>query len=177
MKYIDNAENVHEIPGNRLRQTHPLHTQAEVDAGTDTTRAVTPATLSNSAELVVDLQTATAVDAPTTTSGTFVDLGSMTLTASNDGTADYLITFSMNIQNSAKSKVMDVQMMIDGVAQAASFRSSTTSAASALNELSSTLSVTGVADTVIIKVQWRTNGSGGGGTATAGARALVIQGR
>lgn len=154
-----------------------IATQAEVDAGTDATRAVTPATLSSSAVLVQDLQTATAVDAPTTTSGTFVDLSGMTLTTSNNGTADYLITFSMNIENSAKSKVMDIEILIDGVVQAASLRSSTTSAAAAVNELSTVFAATAVPDGVIIKVQWRTSGSGGGGTATAGARTLVIQGR
>lgn len=154
-----------------------LATQAEVDAGVDTTRAVTPDTLAGSTLFVQDLQVATAVDAPTTTSSTFVDLPNMTLTTSNSGNADYLITFSMNIANSSKSKIMDIEILIGGVAQAASLRSSTTSAADATNELSTSFAASAVADGTIIKVQWRTTGTGGGGTATAGARTLVIQGR
>lgn len=121
---------------------------------------------------VRDRQFAQANDAPTTTSGTFVDMPDMLITTSNATPLNYVATWSAEIENSNSNRTMDFQIVVDGAAKPESLRSIKVPGSNSPRPVSLTTVLEGVDDAKDIKVQWRTDG----GTMTVRGRTLIADG-
>jgi hypothetical protein len=120
----------------------------------------------------IDAQESSAVDAPTETSATFVDLPGMSVTTSNTAAKQYAIAFNGTFEVSPSNKTITIRFVVDGVAQAGTERPFTVSAAG--NSVNAgTVGITAALATgKIIKMQWKINS----GTATGGIRCMTIYG-
>ena len=97
-----------------------LATQAEVDAGTDAVRAVTPATLAAKPAPAPSVRIETASDTPTTTSATDTLVTGMSITP---GAGTYLCRFTSTVGNSKNANGVWISIYVNGVKNAASERS------------------------------------------------------
>jgi hypothetical protein len=121
---------------------------------------------------VRDRQVAQANDEPTETSGTWVDIPGMTVTTVNAAPLDYVVTLSLEVENSNSNRTMDFRVLVGGAENVYSVRAINVPGASSPRPISLTFSAPAVGNGVEIKAQWQTNG----GTMTARARSLVADG-
>ncbi len=111
-----------------------------------------------------------------TTSATFVDITTMTLTTVNTQNLSYMIFFSSDVWHAAESEGIDIQIVVDGVAVAASFRTWESYDGSVVptrkNIMSTMALVANLANAKVIKVQARSST----GSASLGNKTLMIRG-
>ena len=111
-----------------------------------------------------------------TTSGSYVDLTTMTLTTSNTKNLNYMIFFNTELSHNGENQTIDVQIVVDGVAHTASIRSweSYDDSVNTFNprNFSTMALVDNVANGKVIKVQVKSST----GTANFYKRSLMMRG-
>lgn len=111
-----------------------------------------------------------------TTSTSFVDVTTMTLTTSNTASLSYLIIFDGEIENSLNDAILTLQIMVDGVADANSIRNfkvhDNSIASTDKQQMMAQAMAAAVATGKVIKVQAKTSL----GTFTITNRSLIIRG-
>ena len=137
------------------------------DAGTD---------LGGGGGVEVDNQSADSQSQFNTSSGSYVDVTGMTLTTSNTKNLNYMIFFNTGVSHDGESEGLDVQIVVDGVAQAASVRSWESYDGSVLPTVprivSTMVMVDNLANAKVIKVQARSSSD----TLNLYNRTLMIRG-
>lgn len=120
-----------------------------------------------------DKQIASATDSQVTTSATFVDMPSMTLTTKDLGEAGvYYITASASVSDSTNNTVITIIINVDGVDVAASEAPIELDSAGVEERVRTDTLVGSLVAGKEIKIRWKT----GGGTATVTSRELILIG-
>ena len=119
----------------------------------------------------IDAQDGQATGGSTTTSGTLVDIPGATVTTSNTASTKYVVNFSAAVQNSLNNQTINIQLMVNGVADTDSFREIEVDGSTPL-ELSTNLITTALGTGLVIKAQWSTTG----GTATVNDGTISVYG-
>lgn len=121
----------------------------------------------------VDGQIASSAAAPTTASGTYVDMPGITITTKDLGeNGHYVTTFDAVFEHSTNNSTVSIILDVDGVEDADSERTVEVSAANALHYIGLQGDISSLASGQIIKVKWKTNAA----TATVRERTLHVTG-
>ncbi len=133
------------------------------------------ATEGNDSRLLVDKQEASATGTTSTTSATYLDLDTMTLTTSNTSSKRYTVSFGCNFANSTKVLIGFI-LSVNGATVASSermFMMNTNGTVAVEPIIMFTQTLTAAIGTgLVIKVQYKT----AGGTLEVSNRSLIIDG-
>ena len=135
-----------------------------------------PFALGGGGSVELDTQSADSQSEFNTSSGSYVDLTGMTLTTSNTKNLNYMIFFNTGISHDNDNETIDVQIVVDGVAQTSSIRQwmSYDSSVDTWNpkNLSTMVLVDNLANGKVIKVQVKSTS----GVANLYNRSLMMRG-
>jgi len=165
------ADNLHSATTTIDISSATAPTSGQVLTATSSTAAVWQ-TPSGGGSANVDAQHAVSSTLTSTTTATYIDLNSMTITSSNSTSTTYLLTFSCEIENDSANQEVYIILNVDGSDLTATERSIEIKNTNKKHIIATNCLAENLANSKIIKVRYKTTG----GTCKVYNRVLTIYG-